>query len=232
MGESMNRVTCVLGHYGSGKTEFALNLAFKGKDEGRDVVLCDLDIANPYFRSREHQKLLEEKGIRLYSNSFGYDISEDLPAITASIKVPLQNKKYTGILDVGGDDLGSRVLNQYREYLKNEDTDLFCVVNGSRPETDTLEGAVRHIRRIEKEIKLPITGLVSNTHMSNFTTVEDLLEGVELCKEITEQTGIPLIYIMSVKEFAEEITEIVKDRKLMGTVFPIELFARPEWLNG
>lgn len=227
----MNRITCILGHYGSGKTEFALNLAFRAKSEGRDVILCDLDIANPYFRSREYQELLEQNGIRVYSNSFGYDISEDLPAVSASIKVPLQNKKYTGILDVGGDNLGSRVLNQYRSYLKNEDTDLFCVINGYRPETDSLEGAVQHIQSIEEEIQLPITGLVSNTHMANFTTIEDLLKGVELCTEISEKTGIPLIYIMSLKEFTVELGDLMKARNLKGTVFPIELFARPNWLN-
>lgn len=231
MGPAMKRITCILGHYGSGKTEFALNLAFKGKDEGRDVVLCDLDIANPYFRSREYQKLLEEKGIRVYSNSFGYDISEDLPSITASIKVPLQNKKYTGILDLGGDDSGARVLNQYRSYLVNEDTDLLCVINGNRPETDTIEGAVKHIRSIEEEIKLPITGLVCNTHMANCTSIEDLMKGLEICAGVTEETSIPVIYIMAVNEFVDEITELVKKNRIKGTVFPIKLFSRPKWLN-
>ncbi|MDX9887781.1 MAG: ATP-binding protein [Anaerovoracaceae bacterium] len=227
----MNRITCILGHYGSGKTEFALNLAFRAKDEGKDVVLCDLDIANPYFRSREYQKLLEEKGIKLYSNSFGYDISEDLPAVSASIKVPLQNKKYTGILDVGGDDLGSRVLNQYRSYLKAEDTDLYCVINGNRPETDSLEGVIKLIKSIEEEIKLPITGLVSNTHMANWTTIEDLLKGVDLCKNVTEQTGIPLIYTMAIDDFVEELSQAIKEKNIQGTVFPVKLFARPHWLN-
>lgn len=227
----MNRITFVLGHYGSGKTEFALNLAIKAKEEGLDVVLCDLDIANPYFRSREHQKELEDIGIRVYSNSFGYDISEDLPAITASIKVPLENKKYTGILDVGGDDLGSRILNQYRSYLKNDDTDLLCVINGNRPETDTVEGAIRQIRSIEEEIRIPITGLVSNTHMANFTTIDDLINGVELCNEIALETGIPLIYIMTVKKFSHKMNEITKAKNLNSIVFPVELFSRPSWLN-
>jgi hypothetical protein len=227
----MNRITCILGHYGSGKTEFALNLAFRAKDEGKDVVLCDLDIANPYFRSREYQDLLEEKGIRVYSNSFGYDISEDLPAVSASIKVPLQNKKYTGILDVGGDDLGSRVLNQYHAYLKAEDTDLYCVINGNRPETDSLEGVMKHIRSIEEEINLKITGLVSNTHMANWTTIEDLLKGVDLCKNVTEQTGIPLIYTMAIDDFVEELSQAIKEKNIQGTVFPVKLFARPHWLN-
>lgn len=227
----MNRITCILGHYGSGKTEFALNLAFKAKEEGKAVVLCDLDIANPYFRSREYQDILEEGGIRVYSNSFGYDISEDLPAVSASIKVPLQNKKYTGILDVGGDDLGARVLLQYRNYLKDKDTDLLCVINGNRPETDSLEGAVKHIRSIEEEIQLPITGLVSNTHMANFTTIEDLIKGAELCREVTQETGIPLIYVLSLEAFADELDQTMRAEKIGGSVFPIELFARPTWLN-
>lgn len=227
----MNRITCILGHYGSGKTEFALNLAFKAKDEGKDVVLCDLDIANPYFRSREYQETLEKKGIIVYSNSFGYDISEDLPAVSASIKVPLQNKKYTGILDVGGDDLGARVLNQYRTYLKEDDTDLLCVINANRPETDSVEGAVKHIRSIEKEIQLPITGLISNTHMANFTTIDDLIKGVELCTKVAEETGIPLLYVLSIKDFASELANIMKEKKMEGRVFLLELFARPIWLN-
>lgn len=227
----MNRITCVLGHYGSGKTEFSINLALKGKDEGRDVILCDLDIANPYFRSREYQELLESKGIRVYSNSFGYDISEDLPAISAKIKIPLQNKNYTGVIDVGGDDLGSRVLNQYADYLKAEDTDLLCVINGNRPETDSVEGAIKHIKAIEKEISMPIKALVSNTHMAKFTSINDLIKGLEICEGVTEKTGIPLLYIMTVNEFKDEITNIVKGNNIAGIVFPVELIARPNWLN-
>ena len=99
------------------------------------------------------------------------------------------------------------------------------------PETDSLEGVIKLIKSIEEEIKLPITGLVSNTHMANWTTIEDLLKGVDLCKNVTEQTGIPLIYTMAIDDFVEELSQAIKEKNIQGTVFPVKLFARPHWLN-
>ena len=113
----MKRITLVTGHYGSGKTEVSVNLAVDLKKEYEKVAILDLDIMNPYFRSRERQKMMEDLGIMVQFNSFGYDITEDLPALSAALKTPLENKEYMAVVDVGGDSDGAKVLNQFRKYF-------------------------------------------------------------------------------------------------------------------
>ena len=103
----MGRTIAVMGHYGSGKTEFCVNLAMKMKEEVSDLALIDLDIANPYFRSRERQKQLEAEGIKVIFNEYGYDIAEDLPAITAKVRAPLENPKVCVTVLIEGKGMGS-----------------------------------------------------------------------------------------------------------------------------
>ena len=148
----MKRITLIVGHYGSGKTEFSVNHVINLKKQYDKVAILDMDIANPYFRSRERQEFLEDMGIAIHFNSFGYDITEDLPAISACMKAPLENKDYMVVADVGGDNAGARVLNQFKKYFVDEsDCEMLIVVNANRPETANLEGALYHIRTIEAE---------------------------------------------------------------------------------
>ena len=107
------RIRVIVGHYGSGKTEFSVNYVLKLAEQGKKTALVDLDIANPYFRSRERRQLLEGKGIQVFSNAFGYDITADLPAITARIKAPLEDESFQTVVDAGGNDSGARILNQF-----------------------------------------------------------------------------------------------------------------------
>ena len=118
----MKRITLIVGHYGSGKTEFSVNHVINLKKQFDKVAILDMDIANPYFRSRERQEFLEDMDIAVHFNSFGYDITEDLPAISACMKAPLENKDYMVVADVGGDNAGARVLNQFKKYFVDEST--------------------------------------------------------------------------------------------------------------
>ncbi|NLU23518.1 MAG: hypothetical protein GXW99_02120 [Clostridiales bacterium] len=145
----MKRITLIVGHYGSGKTEFSVNEVIRLKKKYDKVAILDMDIANPYFRSRERQEFMEDQGITVHHNSFGYDITEDLPALSACMKAPLENKEFVVVADVGGDNAGARVLNQFKKYFVDEnDCEMLIVVNANRPETDSLEGALYHIRTI------------------------------------------------------------------------------------
>ena len=220
----MKRITVIVGHYGSGKTEFAINYALHLVRQGLKTALVDLDIANPYFRSRERQELLEEEGIALYSNVFGRDITSDLPALDPGIRAPLEDKDCHVVLDAGGDDSGARILIQYRKYLTNpEETEILFVLNGNRPETDTAEKNIRYLKTIEAEIGLPVTALVNNTHMLRETTREDLDKGMELAREVSDLAGIPIKY-----------HSIIKERMPVSCqedVFPLTLFMRPECLD-
>jgi hypothetical protein len=231
----MKRITLVVGHYGSGKTEFSVNLAIDTKKEHEKVALVDLDIANPYFRSRERQKMLEERGIDIHYNTYGYDITEDMPALSATIRAPLENKEYITIADVGGNDSGAMVLNQFRKYFVGEnskDCDMLCVINANRPETSDVQGALMHIARIQNETGIPVTGLINNTHLLRETSADDIIKGYELCKEITKETGLPLVYNTCVKELLPEL-EAAKCAKNITdlVVYPMDLYMRPTWLD-
>ncbi len=224
------RIRVVVGHYGSGKTEFSVNYAIKLAEQGKKTALADLDIANPYFRSRERQRLLEDKGVKVYSNTFGYDITVDLPAITACIKAPLEDTDSQTIVDAGGDDSGARILVQFGKYLEGNDCDLFCVVNANRPETASVQGALNHISRIEKEINLKITGLINNTHLLMETKAEDIMKGYYLCKELSEKFNIPLKYNCCAEAKLDDL--VMKTKELQDfKVFPMKLYMRDSWLD-
>ena len=231
----MKRITLIVGHYGSGKTEFSVNLAVDMKKKYEKVALIDLDIANPYFRSRERQTQLERLGIDMYHNSYGYDITEDLPAISAGIRMPLENREYMAIADVGGDDSGARVLNQFRKYFtgeNSEECDMYCVINANRPETGDLQGAYTHIERIQNETGLKITGLVNNTHLLRETGVEEIIKGYEMCGALSAATGIPVICSTCVRELLTALEAVKIERNLKDlNIYPIDLYMRPAWLD-
>lgn len=222
------RIRVIVGHYGSGKSEFSVNYAMALVKAGHKTALADLDIANPYFRSRECQALLENNAIEVYSNTFGYDITEDLPAITARIRKPLEDVETQTIVDAGGNNSGARILNQFYKYFKNPDCDIFCVVNGNRFETRTAVDVLEQIRSIEEEINLKVTGLINNTHMVWDTTCEDILEGYELCKEVSAELSIPIKYNCCVKSLVQELETKTKDIDEF-TIFPINMYLRKSW---
>lgn len=226
----MGKAIAVLGHYGSGKTEFSVNYAMYLKQHGEKTALLDLDIANPYFRSRERQKMLEEMGISIYFNEYGFDIAEDLPAITAKIRTPLEDETCTTVADIGGNDSGARIMNQFRKYFEPEGTERYLVVNANRFETDTLEGAMFHLRHIEAEIGLPVTGIINNTHMLTETTTDDILRGYELCQELSHDTGIPVVFSTCVTSLLNELKARTENDPEFR-IFPVTLQMRPSWLD-
>ncbi len=231
----MKRVTIVTGHFGSGKTEFSVNLIVNLKKKNENVAIVDLDIANPYFRSRERQKKLNDMNIVVEFNSFGYDITEDLPAISASIKAPLENENYKVVVDVGGNDSGARILKQIEKQIKNkDDVEFLFVLNANRPETDSLEGALEQIRIIEDEVEIKIDGLVNNTHMASETSVDDIVNGYFLCEKVSKNKAIPIVYNLCRKSLVEELEKKITDEKIEKdnfVIYPIDLYMRPSWLE-
>ncbi len=227
----MKRITIVVGHFGSGKTEFSVNLAIDLKKKHEKVTLCDLDIANPYFRSREKKELLEKTGIKVVSNVFDYDIAEDLPAVSPAVKGPFQNKEMYAVMDVGGDSMGAKLLNQYKESLNDHDVEVLFVINGNRKETDNLEGCMGHINSVIAETGVKISGLINNTHMVEETVAEDIIFGHKLCKKIEKEMQIPLKYDIVVETLELETKELGKKENLNLNLYKINLLMRPKWLS-
>lgn len=235
------RLKIIVGHYGSGKTEFSVNYALKladnmisSPDEEDSIALIDLDIANPYFRSREKRDLLESKGIKVLSNQMGYDITADLPAISSAIKGPLLDKKCQAIIDAGGDQSGARIINQFSKYLTDENSEMLCIINANRPEAATLEGAMNHIEAIEAETGLKVKGLINNTHMLRETSIRDILKGDRLCKALFDLKGLPVKYTCCTKALAKALRNAVVGGSIeepAGELFPLRIYMRASWLD-
>lgn len=218
------RIRVITGHYGSGKTEFAVNYAVALAKQGKKVCLVDLDIVNPYFRSREKEEELNRLGIEVISSSIGGS-AIDVPAISASILKPLQQQDVEAVIDLGGDPVGARVLSRFYQDLKREELDFFFVVNAYRPETADLEGALSYLRRIEATARQTVTGLINNTHLMKSTKVEDVLMGQELTEELSRATSIPIRYVSCLESVAGELPD-----ELEGEVFPLQLYMREKWM--
>ncbi len=218
------RIRIIIGHYGSGKTEFAVNYAINLAKEQKKVALADLDVVNPYFRSREKHQLLEQYGIKVIS-SYVKGSGSDLPSVTADVLGPLQDQSCHVVLDVGGDSMGARTLGRYREYFTGDDYDMFCVINGNRPETQELNGVIKHITTIEGAARARVTGLVNNTHLLRHTTVEEVLKGQGLCKEVSGALNIPIKYVAVLEELVNQLPN-----DLEGSIMPVKMIMREDWM--
>lgn len=207
------RINIFCGHYGSGKSEISVNAAFMLKQKASKVLMADMDVVNPYYRSADARKALEDEGIKVVAPLFA-NTNVDVPAIGPEISIGLKDKSHNVIIDVGGDEDGSRVLGRYyHEIVKNE-YDMFFVFNRSRPMTVNFEETLSYIREIEAASRLKITGLINNTHFLDQTTVEDIMYGLELAQEISQETLIP-IRATCVMEGLEKQLEGELDHPLM-----------------
>jgi energy-coupling factor transporter ATP-binding protein EcfA2 len=220
------RLVIIIGRYGSGKTEFAVNYAVKMKELYENVSIADLDIVNPYFRSREKREFFESIGVKVYDSSIR-NTSIDIPALPAELTGVILNQNVKSIIDVGGDPVGARVLARYAEQIKNVEYDMFYVINGNRPETSTVEDVLKYLKLIEATSRLKITGLINNTHLLKETTAEDVEFGHELTKKISWETDIPIRYEAVMKETADKI----KNLEIIEKLFPINLYMREEWMS-
>lgn len=218
------RIRIIIGHYGSGKTEFSINYAMKLSAQDKKVALVDLDVVNLYFRSREKAEILEANGIRIIGGSIRAS-SLDIPSIPGEVLSPIQDTSYNLIMDVGGDPAGARALGRYHPYLKEGSYDMFFVLNANRPETKSLEKAMEYMVKIQDVARCKITGIINNTHMLKSTSMEDVLKGYDLAKKVSEETKIPIKYNVCLSTIADSINEVLE-----GEIFPINLYMREEWM--
>ncbi len=199
-----SRVTVLVGHFGSGKTEIALNLAMDQASEGVLVTMADLDVVKPYFRTRSARALLTESGIDLLAPQ-GPNIHSDLPIIVPEIRSHLRQSERRLIIDVGGDDVGARVLGSLSDVVPHGETECLLVLNFRRPSTPDPEAAVRMVREIEAVGRLPVSGLISNTHLMDETDLEIILDGLENAQLTGEQLGIPVVAVAASEDLAAEL---------------------------
>lgn len=189
---NFSKMNIITGHYGSGKTNFAVNLALDIAKSGRQCTIVDLDIVNPYFRTADFADLFAKNNITLkvpkYANS-----NLDIPALNFDINSIISNSEYV-ILDVGGDDAGATALGRYAPAIsKLDDVQMLYVVNRFRYLTRQPEEALELMRDIEAAATLKCTGIVNNSNLGLATTIEDVESSVDYAKRIAELAGLPLV---------------------------------------
>lgn len=201
------RLTIFAGHYGSGKTNIAVNYAVRLAKEGKKVCIADLDIVNPYFRTKDSEEELNEYGIHLISPQYA-NTNVDLPALPAESYRLVQDKSVYGVMDIGGDDRGAYALGRYAGAIKSEDNyRMAFVVNFFRPLTPSARDAVLIMREIEHAAGISFNCIVNNSNLGTLTTKQNIIDSLSLTEELCRMTGLPLWMHTAEASVAEQISE-------------------------
>jgi len=211
----IKRITVFAGHYGSGKTNVAVNFALKLKELGKKVVIYDLDIVNPYFRTVDAESRLKKAGVELVVSPYA-ETNVDIPAMNAASYKMVDDKESYAVIDLGGDDRGALALGRFSDKIKEEGNyDMLLVVNPYRPETKDVEGLLQIKSEIEFTGRIPFTGLVNNANLGKETTENEIKHGLDFCKNVSSKTGLPVKFTCVEKN--------VKDVKCVDETLTISL---------
>ena len=186
------RMTLFAGHYGSGKTNVAVNYALHLKALGEEVVIADLDIVNPYFRTRDSLEELTEAGIKLISSEFASS-NVDLPALPQEVYSLLDKREEKAIMDIGGDDRGAYALGRYADAIKDEnDYEMLFVFNKYRPLTPDAQSAYEIMQEIEAACNIKFTAIVNNSNIGGLTEAQDVINSLDSVNELSSISGLPV----------------------------------------
>ena len=224
MAIDLEGITVVVGNYGSGKTEITINLAVESRKAGVDVRVADLDLVNPYFRTREAGKLLAEMGIDLVLPPQEL-LHADLPLLSPMVAGLIRKPAQLTLIDVGGDDAGATVLSSLAEAFRGKNYHMLQVVNPLRPNTDTIAGCKRIRRQIEAAARMPINGLIGNANLIDETSTADVYRGTEFVERLSKESALPL-------RFVTVPVELIADIDLKKISYPILTIHRqlvPPW---
>lgn len=186
------RITIFSGHYGSGKTNIAVNFAVQLKKQCDKVAIADIDIVNPYFRTKDSEELFKNNGIRLICSPYA-NSNVDIPALPQEIYSVTDDKSVHAILDVGGDERGALALGRLVPKIKEEnDYDMYFVVNTFRPLTQDVNSIMQVFNEIENACKLKFTGVINNSNLGLETSKEDVLSSITIVEDFCKAVNIPL----------------------------------------
>ncbi len=219
----MKRVTLFAGHYGSGKTNLAVNYALWLEKNGHKTLIADLDIVNPYFRTRDSQTELDRAGIKIivspYANS-----NVDVPALPDEMYAVTDDKSYNCVIDVGGDDRGALALGRLSPALNAEnDFDMLFIVNFYRPLTQSAQSTLEVMREIETASGMRFTGIVNNSNLGAATRPEDVAATAARADELSCLSALKLITTSVRRDLAPEVSKSIQD------ITPIDLHFRADW---
>ncbi len=217
------KVNIVCGHYGSGKTNFSLNLARQINSLGEKVHIVDLDIVNPYFRTSDYTKMLENSGIRVTSPlSAGSTL--DSPFLSSAILSAFEQEDEYVVIDVGGDDVGATALGRFEKYIKALDEyQCLYVINKYRKLISKPNQAVDLMREVELASKLKMNAIINNSNLSYLTTAEDILASKDYADDICSLSQLPLLATVVPKNLSDELAG------KMPNIYPVEIFVKLPW---
>ena len=221
MKSNFAKAVLITGHYGSGKTNLAVNLALDYRAGGEDVALCDLDIVNPYFRSSDFAQLADERGIELIAPPFAGS-NLDMPTITGRLDAVLRQPGRRVVVDVGGDDAGAIALGRYARTLKEAGYEMLYVINASRPVIAHPADAVELLREIEGASRLSATAVVNNTHMCGYTDAASVEASAPYAQEVARLTGLPLAFTAARRDLTAHLST-------PGDVYPVDIYVKLPW---
>ena len=226
----MKKIYVLIGNYGSGKSELALNFAFKAAETGK-TELIDLDMVNTYFRLTERGKMVSQKEIRLVSPNFACSGIETL-SLPAEVASAFALDWDTVVFDVGGDAVGSTALGRYHEdfmELGPGQLEVLNVVNIRRPLAGTVEKIIKLQQEMQIHSRLKITGMINNTNLAQMTGPDELRDGYEMLREVSGKTGVPVSYTTGKKELLDQFLSEGHDPKYIGKPIAIDMYMKRDW---
>ena len=203
-----NRLNIIIGAYGSGKSEISVNVALGMKQRRPDskVLLADLDIVNPFYRSADAARNLENCDIRIIYPSYA-NSNVDAPVLSGEIYTIFDDESYVGVFDIGGEDMGANVLGSMNKRLIGIDHSLFMVVNTLRPFTSDVDSIIVMAQELEAAAKLPITGFIHNTNLLESSSFEDIVRGNEILQEVSSKTGVPVVATCYIEDYIKDFDQ-------------------------
>lgn len=211
------RITLFAGHYGSGKTNIAVNYAIHLKEQGLNVVIADLDIVNPYFRTKDSEKELTEKGIELLCSPFA-GTNVDIPSLPQSMYRAVQDKRTYAVMDIGGDDAGAVALGRFAPFINEEnDYEMIFVANFFRPLSKTAEDALEIMKEIEAVSHIKFTAIVNNSNIGDETTADDILSTTGKIEQLSRLSSLPVLMTTAKQDVYYELKGKIEN------LFPLSL---------
>ena len=215
----MNNISIFAGAFGSGKTEISINYAIELSLQKSNIAFVDLDIANPYFRSRTKRKEMEAYGVNVVAPKGGLEYV-DIPIILPSVKGYIENRDYVLVMDIGGEDMGARVLGSLKPAIEARGYEFLLVINTFRPFTSDVNSILEMAESIRMAARLNFTGIIANPNLGEETKLKDIVEGLKIIEGVSKKMGLPIKFVVVL----ERLFDGTKKLNLNIPIFPLKRY--------